>query len=326
MLLKISNNKVTILGEYVLTVSNTPTIILKIPSANAGIHSTQILIASNNSALKACPIAGALSIIALHIPSIASAMTPTIEGISSNIPVIVTLKASTKAAAPTAPAADNIEKAVANAITPAPAAKHATPNNATAPLIANITGATGSKAYPATPIIAIVAAIETIPFTISSTDILPKDCNTGTIRFNAVAMITKAAELASILPDIPDNNSNPAHMANIPAIAAPALPKSGHCICPNLLHTSANISNASPIITNEVAERNVFFDIPDNNSNPAHMANIPAIAAPALPKSGHCICPNLLHTSANISNAAPIITNEVAERNNLVGLICFIRN
>ena len=138
-------------------------------------------------------------------------------------------------------------------------------------------------------------------------------------------MISRAAELANILPASPANKENPVTKARIPVIATPALPSSSHCICPNLEHTFANIFIAEAIIVRLTTERSIPFDNPDSNINPEANVNNPVIAAPALPSCPHCICPNLEHTSANISSAEAIKIRDVAELSIFLGSIFFIK-
>ena len=269
-------------------------------------------------------------------------------------------------------------------VTPAPNARAATPSKAMAPARDNITGITGARAIPATQIRANTPAIAARLFTMLLTCIAPMALSTGARIARAAAMISSAAEAFKIPEDRFDNIANPAAIAkipeiaapalmscsqsippnfwqisanisiaaaiivkltteaiiffdkpdsrvkpaartNIPPIAAPAFTSPPHSIVENFWQTSANISIEDPMIISAIELRAIFFDKPDSRVNPAAMASIPDMAAPAFASSPHSIVENFLHTSANISIATPMIAREVAERIIFAGLILLMR-
>ena len=102
--------------------------------------------------------------------------------------------------------------------------------------------------------------------------------------------------------------------ANAAAIAIRLLIIAPILIDPRAWNTGTSIFKAAAITTKAAADVSILpFATPAKRAKPDAKASITVIAVPALSSESHSILPNLLHTSANISIAAPINTNATAD-------------
>ena len=130
----------------------------------------------------------------------------------------------------------------------------------------------------------------------------------------AAPIITRTAELLTILLAYPESFPKPAAISNIPEIAAPAFPRLPHFISPNFAHTFANISIAAPIKISDSADLINFSGFISfiNSANPANTANKPPIPETPLAISFQLSADKSLHTEAIILRAAAIRTIRMA--------------
>ena len=116
-----------------------------------------------------------------------------IDGIISRTPTTIIVNAEIIPVATATNAPAKAVKPADSITTPAPAAKHPRPNNATALLIAKMAGITGSSRDPAIPRIANAPAIATSPFIIDSQLIFPRIASTPANIVKATDAIIRAA-------------------------------------------------------------------------------------------------------------------------------------